>query len=271
VEPGKSRLTIGDETIEIESGTLWMDHQWGTGMVPNGAPASEVLRAATNLAPPTPEGWDFFVMNFEDGSAITLNHLHTDDDLPWMNQSGPQPPPARPLVSVAGKYMDRFGTMFNVSGTVTLTAFARGVTSPDPAKYPVSNVWFPHGWTFEMNAGVLPAHLRGLRLEPISDDPSAMFFANGAQYVEAPVVIFDADGKECGRGYCEAVNYADSNPTTLALAGLPADLAPAMGPLCPSDTLIEASKIEVATHQAELDQVISCASMPPTPRSSTCS
>src|SRR5947209_2255862 len=103
VDGKNSRLTIGGETVEIESGTLWMDHQWGTGMVPDGAPTVEVMRAAANLAAPNPDGWDFFVMNFADGSAMTMNHLHTADDLAWMNQSGAEPPPARPPVSVVGR------------------------------------------------------------------------------------------------------------------------------------------------------------------------
>lgn len=270
VDGAKSRLTIGDETVEIESGMLWMDHQWGTGMVPDGASTVEVLRAAANLSAPSPDGWDFFVMNFADGSAMTLNHLHTNDDLPWMNQSGADAPPPRPPVSVVGKYMDRFGTPFNVSGDVTVTEWARGVTSPDPAKYPVSNVWFPHGWTFDLNAAVLPKRLRNLRFEPMSEDPCAMFFANGSQYVEAPITVFDADGAECGRGYCEAVNYADANATTASLAGLPAELAPTLGPIPPSADLKALSELEVAANQAQLNQAIACGSFPPAARPGSC-
>src|SRR5687768_5178181 len=112
VDAAKSRITLGDETIEIAHGKFWLDHQWGTGMVPNGAPVVEVMRALSNLEPSAPGGWEFFALNLEDGGGITLSHMHTPADLPWMFQTGPTPPPTRPAVPVSGKYMDRFGTTF---------------------------------------------------------------------------------------------------------------------------------------------------------------
>jgi hypothetical protein len=269
VDGEKSRLTLGDETVEIAGGTLWMDHQWGTGMIPGGAPTVEVMRALSNLSAPGPSGWDFFIMNFDDGSAMTLNHGHKPADLPWMNQSGPTPPPPRPAVPVVGKFMDRFGTTFNVSGTLTLTAWARGATSPDPAIYPVSNVWFPHGWTFAMCDTVLPDRLRTLRFEPISEDASAMFFANTAQYVESPVKIF-AGEEQIGTGYSEAVSYADATATTAALAGLPPDVVPALGHIPPSEDLAILSGLFVAANQDEIKRTLACGSLPPAARDCTC-
>ncbi|PYQ27051.1 MAG: hypothetical protein DMF56_22135 [Acidobacteria bacterium] len=208
-------------------------------------------------------------MNFDDGSAMTLNHGHTPADPPWMNQSGPTPPPPRPAVSVAGKYMDRFGTVFNVSGALTLTAWAQAITSPDPAIYPVSNVWFPHGWTFEMCDTVLPDRLRALRFEPISEDASAMFFANTAQYVESPVKIFTGD-EQIGTGYSEAVSYANATATTAALAGLPPDVVPTLGPIPPSADLKLLSEVFVVANKEALDRTMACASLPPAPRDCSC-
>lgn len=270
VDGGCSRITIGDETVELEGGTMWMDHQWGTGMVPNGAPTLEVMRAASNLSAPAPGGWDFFIMNFDDGSALTLSHIHTAADLPWMFQSGPDAPPERPPAPVSGKYMDPYGTVFNVSGMLTVTAWARGATSPDPAVYPVTDIWFPHGWTFEFTATILPERLRSIRFEPLSEDASAMFFANTAQYVEAPSRIFDAEGRKCGYGYSEAVGYENSTMNAAALAGLPPDVAKTIVPVTPSEDLVLLSAAYVELNKNELDAAIACGSLPAPARNCSC-
>lgn len=270
IDPAASRITIGSDIIPLASGTFWMDHQWGTGMVPGGASPDEVLRAAANLGGPRTPGWDFMVMNFDDGSAITLNHLHTPDDLPWLDQKGASAPPPRPARPVAGKFMDRFGTVFDISGTLAITAWARGTTSPDPSIYPVSNVWFPHGWSFELCGGLVPERLRKLVFRPISGDPSAMFFANTSQYVEAPVVILDAAGAPCGRGYAEAVGYENFTATAARLAGLTADEVKTLGPVAPSAFLKLASLAYVAMHRKEMDAIVACGSLPPTARDCAC-
>ena len=270
VDGSRSVITIGKSVVEIDHGTFWMDHQWGTGMVPKGASPYEVLRAAANLSGPSAPGWDFFVMNFDDGSAMTLNHLHTTADLPWMNQTGPTPPPPRPPVPVVGKYMDAFGTVFNISGTVELTAWARGTTSPDPALYPVSNNWFPHGWSFVLCDTLLPARLRRLVFKPICDDPSAMFFANTQQYVECPVKIMDANGAQCGTGFGEAVGYMNALASTAAMAGLPPERVNDLTPVTPSPLLKLMSLAYVTKNKAELQRIMSCGSIPPVARDCGC-
>lgn len=270
IDPVVSRITIGDAVIPLASGTFWMDHQWGTGMVPGGASPDDVLRAAANLSPPHTPGWDFMVMNFDDGSAMTLNHLHTPDDVPWLDQKGETPPPPRPARPAVGKFMDRFGTVFDISGTLALTAWARGTTSPDPSIYPVSNVWFPHGWSFELCGGLVPAHLRKLTFRPISADPSAMFFANTSQYVEAPVTILDATGEPCGRGYAEAVGYENFTATAAVLAGLTAEEAKSLAPVPPSAGLKLASLVYATLHKKEMEAIVACGSLPPAARDCAC-
>lgn len=270
IDPARSRITIGDSVVELESGAFWMDHQWGTGMIPAGAPAYPVLRAAGNLAAPSTPGWDFFIANFDDGSAITLNHLHTPADQPWLNQTGAAPPPEYAGRTVVGKYIDPTGTVFNVSGSLTIDRWARGVTSPDPSLYPVSNVWFPHDWKFELCGDVLPRSLRTLRFEAISDDPSAMYFANTAQYVEAPVNVRDAGGAIRGHGFGESVGYEDFQSSVAAAAGLPPDAAKQIKPVRPSVVLKTRSFFHVATHKKELNAIFACAALPPPAKPCEC-
>ena len=271
MDAAKSSLTIGDDVVQLDSGVFWFDHQWGTGMIPNGAPTAPVLRAAGNVnsSPGAASGWSFFVANFDDGSALTLSHIHDAGDAPWLHQTGNKPPP-EPAVPVSGKFQDRFGTCFNVSGTVEITDWIRGVTSPEPAKYPVSNTWFPFAWTLNMCDTVLPARLLNLRLEPICNDPSAMFFANGAQYCEAPVKYYDASGAMCGRGFCESVGYQDSLATTVGLAGLPADEIKNLQPVTPSLLLKLLSMAYVAMNKKEMAAIIACGSFPQPARPCSC-
>jgi predicted secreted hydrolase len=270
IDPARSKITIGDSVVELESGSFWMDHQWGTGMIPAGSAAYPALRAAGNLAAPSTPGWDFFVANFDDGSAITLNHLHTAEDKAWLNQSGPNPPPDYRDRAVVGKYIDPLATVFNVWGSVTIDRWARGVTSPDPKIYPVSNVWFPHAWTFQLCGDILPASLRKIRFEAISDDSTAMYFANTAQYVEAPVNVIDANGTRRGSGFGEAVGYEDFTPSVAALAGLPPDVAKQMKPIPPSAGLKIRSFFYVATHKQELNAIFACAGLPPAGKPCAC-
>lgn len=48
------------------------------------------LHASANLAPQSVPGWDFFLMNFDGPYSMTLNSLHSQKNLPFINQTGPK-------------------------------------------------------------------------------------------------------------------------------------------------------------------------------------
>ena len=273
VDAAKSSLTIDGTTIALKSGTLWFDHQWGLGLAPNGSPRQEVLRAAANLNPSISAGWDFFVGNFEGPYSLTLNSIHNADSLKSLGQTGLEPPPTL-RAPVIGKFMDRYGVQFNVSGAVAIDQWRKTGPAPDPAKYPNTPTWVPHHWTFTLTEGVVPENLRKLEARAICDDANALQFANGARYVEAAIDYFGADGKPVGTGYAEAVGYLNPLVTRLSLAGLPT--TPEMQALFTEPKVTPALWLESflcmlsPANQAELKRLTACAQFPPGPRPLDC-
>ncbi len=102
VDPKRSSIAINGKKIKLKSGTFWLDHQWGT----SGNPKLEVLRAAGNLAPAGPGGWDFFPMNFTGNRAMVVYFLHTADFLQFYGVTDDQPKPGTMTVPVKGQYVD---------------------------------------------------------------------------------------------------------------------------------------------------------------------
>ena len=269
LDPKASSITIGGERIAAAKGTFWMDHQWGTG----GGSRHEALRAAS-LENTSVPGWDFFWMNFDGPYSMTLNSLHTTANLPFINQTGPTPPP-KMTAAVVGKYMDPFGTAFNVSGQLTVTDWRKTDHSPNPAKYANPGTWVPHGWSFALEEKVVPERLRSFTAVPLNDTAQALFFASGHQYVEAPTRLLDAEGHMVGTGFSEAVGYPDNVPNILTLAGVP--VTPEILALIAKSNLITPEMkiaayfyLLIKAHKDELDRLVACGSFPATARPANC-
>jgi len=262
-----SVLRVGGETVALKGGTFWFDHQWGLGLAPGGAPRHEVLRASANLSP-AGSGWDFFVANLEGPYSFTFNAGHTDSAA-FMRQTGPTPPGTMhsPLV---GKYMDPYGTVFNVSGTLAVTAWKKADHSPNRALYDNVPTWVPNRWEFALVEPVVPERLRKLTFEPICDDANALYFGNGSQYVEAATRVLDASGTCVGTGYSEATAYVDSLGTTMHLAGVPREQIDVFRNHAPSTAMKLMSEAYVLLHQGTLKELLACGSFPPGPRPAGC-
>lgn len=273
LDAASSSLTVDSKSIALKGGTFWLDHQWGLSMSPSGSPRHEVLRAAANLNPQPVPGWDFFAINFDGDHSMTLNSGHDQESLKFIHQTGETPPPTM-TAPVVGKYLDPYGTPFNVSGQLTVTDWRKTDHSPNPEKYQSAGTWVPHGWEFSLQEKVVPERLRTFRMEPIADDAQALFFAQGSQYVEAAVRLIDADGRAAGTAYAEAVAYVDNLPTILRLAGLPAsdDNIALFTAAPPSPEMIGLSLLYFLRPgaYAELQRLIKCGSFPPGPRPTDC-
>lgn len=267
LDAAASKLAIGGKEIALESGIFWMDHQWGLGMLPSSVPRYPVMQAAANVSPGGGPGWDFFALNMDDGSALTLSSLHTAESAKWANQTGPTMPPPMTL-QVAGKYMDREGVAFNASGTMTVDRWAKTDHTPNPEKYVNTPTWVPHGATFTLFEGVLPDQLRTLTLEHICEHAQCLWYGEGMRYVEAAVVVLGADGKRVGAGYQEAVGYPNTLTTILSLAGMPA--TPEIVKLFQAQPMAPGLWVEsllyFIANQAEFKAIMSAGSLPPAPR-----
>jgi hypothetical protein len=257
LDPAASFLTYGDEEVTLASGIFWFDHQWG---MLSAVPQSAVTRAAGNLKPADPGGWDWFEAQFDGDRQITCAAPHRAAMHAFYFQTGPKPPGAM-QVAVTGKYMDAAGATHDVTGTLVVNEWIKSEKSPAPAEYPPTHTWYPNRWEFQFGAEV-PEDIRSFTMTPIVSAGQSGFFAGGAQYSEGAVYLRDAAGNEIGRGFAESVDYADTLANRLRLAGLPADaeMIALFGATRPSEALKLASEAYVALHAGELQKITSTCS-----------
>lgn len=210
-----STLQYGKETVKLKNGLMWFDHQWG---FLSGNPQSDVLRAANNISAPGPAGWDWYMAQFDGNRQITMFAAHSKKFLSYYFQTG-DTPPSTMTVPVAGKYMDENGELHNTWGTLKITEWIQAKLSSNPELYPVTNVWHPNEWHFRFDHA-MPEDIRCFSMHQIVPRGQTNFFANGAQYNEGAVYLKDSIGKDIGRGFAEAVQYADTTDNGMRLAGL---------------------------------------------------
>ena len=253
LDPAVSTLTLHGNEIALTSGVFWFDHQWG---MLSASPHCAVLRAANNLQPPPPGGWDWFEAQFEGDRQITCASIHTDALDAFYFQTGPTPPGVM-QVPVRGKYMDPAGTTHSITGTLDVTDWIKSEDSPAPSEYPATHTWYPNCWEFQFGSDV-PEDIRVFTMRPLVATGQSGFFANGEQYSEGAVYLLDTAGNEIGRGFAESVYYADTLSNQLRLAGLPTsdDMIALFRPELPSKGLKLASEAYVALHADELQETL---------------
>lgn len=221
LEPGSWLETDGSR-VELESGIFWMDHQWGTGFLPSGAPMSAPLRAASVLATPSPGGWDWFPLQFDDNYEITVAAMHAQANSRFYFQTGAKPPGVM-TVPVSGKLMNPQAETCDLKGTLSVTDWVKATHSNDAA-YPPTGSWYPNRWEFTFSDPA-PAHLRSVVMTPLVTGGQMGYFANGAEYLEGGTKLSGPDGRQIGTSFAEATNYANTQAFQAKLAGLPTDEA----------------------------------------------
>jgi predicted secreted hydrolase len=236
----ESAITVGGRRIVLTGGRMWYDHQWTGGFMPAGAAKHAVMRAVANLSTPAPGGWDWFEFQFHPNAAIsplgeaqiTLSALHSTANARFYAQSGPTPPgtmtapltgklilpngaqpiPADPWAKTSTK---------DLAGTMTVSAWVKNESSPDPAVYPVTHAWYPAAYRFRFDDATLPVPLREFTVTPLIASGQMGWFGNGLQYTEGGAVVHDLAGREIGRGFAEGTGWASTRDTVITLAGLP--------------------------------------------------
>lgn len=253
LDPGGSWIELDGERIDLARGLFWFDHQWGAI---DGVPRSAVLRAANNAQEPAPGGWDWFMAQFDGDRQLTVFAPHANARRAFYEQNGPNPPGTM-TAAVAGTYMDADRRTRIIRGTLDITDWVRADHSPDPARYLVTDTWYPARWQFRFAEGV-PDDIATFTMTPIVREAQSGFFANGAQYCEGAVVLHDAEGRDVGRGFAESVAYADTRRTIHRLAGLDEsdEAIAALRPPAPSAAERLANGLYVATHKKELEEII---------------
>jgi predicted secreted hydrolase len=159
-------LTLDGANVAVD-GIAWFDHQWGDFISVGGS------------------GWDWFAVNLEDGTDLTLSLVRDAD--------GAYPLVHGTLVDAAGRarHLDR--EMFTVDVTETWTSPATGAT-------------YPAAWSI-----TVPSEELSIRLRPTVPDQeldtratTGVVYWEGSQLVEAT-----HDGAPIeGRAYVELTGYA---------------------------------------------------------------
>ncbi len=252
IDPAVSTIHIGDREIDIERGQLWFDHQWGSL---DGLSRSEVLRASNSISAPEPIGWDWFMTHLTDDRQVTMFAPHSNEYRQFYGCTGDDPPPTMTR-RVSGTYMDADAGTRVVWGTMDVDDWVRVDRSPRPDRYPPTNTWYPNHYRFKFDD--LPADIASFTMEPIVEGGQSAFFANGAQICEGAVVLRNPDGEDIGRGFAEAVSYADTARNQLRLAGLPdtEEMLALVRPQTPDPRLAADNMAFVAEHTAEMVDVL---------------
>jgi predicted secreted hydrolase len=254
LDPEVSSLTIDGQQVTLQEGTFWFDHQWGAlSAIAN----TEVLRAANNLTPAGPSGWDWFEAQFTGSREITAFATHTNDNLAFYQQTG-STPPGTMTVKLFAKYMDPDAVTHTVDGTLSVTEWILSVDTPSPETYPPTYTWYPDRWEFSFGDDV-PEDIRSFVMEPIVSTGQSGFFGGGAQYSEGAVYLIGPNGEDLGRGFAESVGYAQTLPNVLRLLGIPAteENMTLFGSNPPQPGLVLASQAFVFLNQQELTETMS--------------
>jgi predicted secreted hydrolase len=252
LDPEVSTLTLDGTTVTLKEGTFWFDHQWGNFLA---VPNSEVLRAAGNVAPAGPRGWDWFMAQFHGSREITLAGPHSTENMAFYQQTGPNPPGTM-TVDVIGKYMDPDSVTTSIQGKLEVTDWVLSVDTPSPETYPPTYSWYPNKWEFTFGEDV-PEDIRVFTMEPIVSSGQSGFFANTVQYSEGAVYLIGPNGEDLGRGFAESTGYANTLPNMLRLIGIPAtaENLELFGANPPQPALVLASQAFVFLNQTELKAV----------------
>ena len=162
-------ITVGDRTLTVD-GTAWFDHQWGDFIAVGAG------------------GWDWFAVNLDDGTDITLSLVRAAD----------------------GSYPLVYGTLVDAAGTGrNLSAADFTVAVTDRWTSPVTGATYPAGWTV-----MLPAERLTISLTPAVADQeldtvstTGVIYWEGSQHVTAT----RAGSPLGGQAYVELTGYAGSN------------------------------------------------------------
>lgn len=163
LELGRSRLAV--------SGLAWFDHQWGDFIAVGG-------------------GWDWFAINLEDGTDLTLSLVRSPDGR---------------LALAYGTLVDPDGTSHHLPGSAfTVTALGTWASPRSGARYPA-------GWRIEV-----PGEELSVELQPtVADQELDTRATTGVIYWEGSQIVRASRGGRplSGLAYVELTGYAPNDPT----------------------------------------------------------
>jgi predicted secreted hydrolase len=162
------RLTLAETTFRV-TGDAWFDHQWGDFISVGGS------------------GWDWFAVNLDDGTDITLSLVRDAD----------------------GSYPLVYGTLVDQAGATHHLESADFVVSTNARwRSPSSGADYPAGWSI-----TIPAERLTIDLRPtVADQELDTRATTGVVYWEGSQVVTARRGTKAigGKAYVELTGYAPS-------------------------------------------------------------
>ena len=221
IVPNQSWIKVKGQKYRLAKGKMWYDHQWATGFNPTGNVRSEPMRAAKNLQPKKPDGWDWLMIQFDDNTEMSISALHTAENSGFYDQTG-DTPPGTMKAGAYGFYVDKSGAQHPFKATVTVPEWVKSTKSY--GQYLATGTWYPNRADITLDAGNsgVPENKRTFSMIPIVNTGQQGFFAAGWEYSEGAVYL-EQNGRRVGRGFLEAPGYAfkDGIKQSLRIAGLP--------------------------------------------------
>jgi predicted secreted hydrolase len=165
-------LTLGETTFRA-FGNAWFDHQWGDFISVGGG------------------GWDWFAVNLDDGTDITLSLVRNAD----------------------GSYPLIYGTLVGPTGTTRhLERDTFTVETTDRWTSPTSGADYPAGWSISIPAEDLMIQLR----PTVADQELDTRATTGVVYWEGSQVVTARRGGKAlgGKAYVELTGYAASGSSS---------------------------------------------------------
>lgn len=164
------RVTAGGRTYTIVSGLSWMDHEWGTSRLDQGA-----------------IGWDWFALQLSDGREVTWAQLRRAD-------GAPSPASFGTITGADG------GTIRLGPGDVSIAITAHWTSPRSSARYPA-------GWT--VNIPRLRLDLKVTPRTADQELPVSIIYWEGAVTVDGTAAsVGGASTPVTGNGYVELTGYA---------------------------------------------------------------
>jgi predicted secreted hydrolase len=220
LDPKTSTLGLNGQKISLSGGKFWYDHQYGSGFMPKGNPRNELIRVASALDVREPDGWDWMMLQFDDGTEMSLSSLHKTENAAFYNQTGINPPGTM-IASCWGVYIKENGDYESISGSIEVDRWIQSTIHYEP--YLATNTWYPNRVKVMVESAFVPEERRQFYLIPIVETGQQGYFASGSQYSEGAVYLETLAGERIGRGFLESTAYADVRKQALVLCGIPTD------------------------------------------------
>ena len=132
--------------------------------MPKGNPRNEVIRVASVLDVREPDGWDWMMLQFDDGTEMSLSSLHKTENAAFYNQTGINPPGTM-IASCWGVYIKENGDYESISGSIEVDQWIQSTIQYEP--YLATNTWYPNRVKVMVESAFVPEERRQFYLIPI--------------------------------------------------------------------------------------------------------